>query len=436
MRLLSWTLTIFLTKEDPRAAIKGSRDPLGLQPIWNRLGHHLIPNLTSQSNSARGFTILILSRFLTERLIDGGKLKHDEAVDAFLHMEQIGAYVRHVVHQVGGDIRGINRVRANTENGRFNISTRSEDQIMSNQKAYGLWGLFSVSARVSGLIEDDQIRVTQPVREFVENSYLPTLESSNVLEPLNRLLCEGGKLGNSNADPIFKALGKVLNPEFDELERAFYRDYLCLGKHVAPKPAFHQHALAELVFKEWDLETPLSLNKLESLRELARNLDPVLFRRLDQVIRSDAVMAVMARVFDHILSRHGYSTHEIRDELSNAWGSGIPNINPSENQDLLAEVNGCYEGGKVSSLFDNCQIAICNGRWAEVIEMLVQWNQLIQARRDSAPWVRITANKLDVRFQMPSRPLPTIEEFEIGLRFTYFFDALQNIAMQLMHTSR
>lgn len=351
-------------------------------------------------------------------------------------MEQIGAYVRHVVHAVGGDIRGINRVRENTEKGRFSISVRREDQIMSNQKAYGLWGLFSVSARVSGLIENDQVRVTRTVREFIENTYLPTLESSNVLEPLNRLLCEGGKLGNSNSDPIFKALGKVLNPEFDESEREFYRDYLCLGKHVTPNPAHHQHTLAELIFKEWELETPLSLNKLESLRELARNLDPVLFRRLDQVIRSDAVMAVIARVFDHILSRHRYSINEIRDELSNAWGSGIPNINPSENQDLLAEVNGCYEDKRVSGLFDNCQNAICNGHWGEVVETLIQWNQLIQVRRDGAPWVRITANKLDVRFQMPSRPLPPVQEFEVGLRFTYFFDALQNIAMQLMNTSR
>jgi hypothetical protein len=32
----------FLTDLDPQAAIKGSRDPLGLQTIWVRLGRHVV----------------------------------------------------------------------------------------------------------------------------------------------------------------------------------------------------------------------------------------------------------------------------------------------------------------------------------------------------------------------------------------------------------
>ena len=45
---------MFLTLEDPNAKIKGSRDPLGAQPIWASFGRHVVTNLTMQTNSARG----------------------------------------------------------------------------------------------------------------------------------------------------------------------------------------------------------------------------------------------------------------------------------------------------------------------------------------------------------------------------------------------
>jgi len=95
---------MFFTQEDPNAKIKGSRDPLGAQPIWTAFGRHVVTNLTTQTNSGRGFTILLLGRHLAEQAIEGGKIGRELALDAFLRFEQIGAYVRHVAHDVAGDI--------------------------------------------------------------------------------------------------------------------------------------------------------------------------------------------------------------------------------------------------------------------------------------------------------------------------------------------
>ena len=108
---------MFLTLEDPNAKIKGSRDPLGAQPIWAAFGRHVVTNLTMQTNSARGFTILLLARYLTERLIEEGRLGRETALDAFLRFEQAGAYARHVGHGVSSDIRGIDRVRSKVAEG-------------------------------------------------------------------------------------------------------------------------------------------------------------------------------------------------------------------------------------------------------------------------------------------------------------------------------
>jgi hypothetical protein len=59
----------FLTLEDPNAKIKGSRDPLGIVPIWSSFGRYLVTNLTTPSNSLRGFTTLLLGRYFCERVI-------------------------------------------------------------------------------------------------------------------------------------------------------------------------------------------------------------------------------------------------------------------------------------------------------------------------------------------------------------------------------
>ena len=58
----------FLTDLDPQAAIKGSRDPLGIQPIWTRMGRHVVGNLTTVSTSVRDFTTTILGYYFAERV--------------------------------------------------------------------------------------------------------------------------------------------------------------------------------------------------------------------------------------------------------------------------------------------------------------------------------------------------------------------------------
>lgn len=61
----------FLTDLDARAAVKGSRDPLGIQQIWTKLGRQVIGNLTTVSSSLRDFTVLIIGLYLAEQLRDG-----------------------------------------------------------------------------------------------------------------------------------------------------------------------------------------------------------------------------------------------------------------------------------------------------------------------------------------------------------------------------
>src|SRR5439155_16823951 len=90
----------FLTEIDPQAAIKGSRDPLGIQTIWTRLGRHVVGNLTTVTTSVRDFTTLILGYYFAERATDSEGADGDLKV--FLRWEQLAAHAR---FRVNGDDR-------------------------------------------------------------------------------------------------------------------------------------------------------------------------------------------------------------------------------------------------------------------------------------------------------------------------------------------
>ena len=82
----------FLTDLDPQIAVKGSRDPLGVQTVWARLGRHVVGNLTTVSTSVRDFTTLILGYYFAERVANEASGDSDLAV--FLRWEQLAAYAR------------------------------------------------------------------------------------------------------------------------------------------------------------------------------------------------------------------------------------------------------------------------------------------------------------------------------------------------------
>ena len=87
----------FLTDLDSRAAVKGSRDPLGIQQIWTRLGRHVVGNLTTVSTSVRDFTTLLLGYYFAEQL--AAETGPGTELATFLKWEQLAAYSRATVEQ-------------------------------------------------------------------------------------------------------------------------------------------------------------------------------------------------------------------------------------------------------------------------------------------------------------------------------------------------
>jgi hypothetical protein len=140
----------FITNQDPNYSIKGSRDPLGFQVVWQAAGRKLIPFLSTVSGSIKDFQILCLAYALKKEL----KIEDKQFEPFFLRFEQMMAYTRYKSYPKEG-FNGVDKVRKmmSVNPVSVRISTAIADQLLSNQKAYGIWGKYNSPFTEMRLIE-------------------------------------------------------------------------------------------------------------------------------------------------------------------------------------------------------------------------------------------------------------------------------------------
>ena len=423
----------FLTLEDPNAKISGSRDPLGVQPIWTAFGRHVVTNLTTQSTSVRGFTILLLGRYFVADLVDRGMAAPEDALDIFLRMEQIGAYVRYVGHAVEGEIRGIERVKrfVHEQAGHVNISADRRSMILADQKVYGLWGLYSVPARTSGLLSDGPRGVTPAAREFIEHNYIDRLNGS--AGKLRELLARGGKLRTHDSNAVFSTLSEFLDPRFSSNELEFYGSYLRDGVEVDGAKSGRQERLRRLLESEPKLNEPTGRAEIVHLAKLARRSDPGLANSLERIAHLEALLAPAAALFQHVLTRDGQCLSDVASEVRQIWGSRVPNLERPAFEEMLGEIRST-SSVPVDSRMSGVHAALQRGDYEAAIEGLLAWNEQVMRTRGGAPWARIgDGRRLDVRYRGAEQPLPQEHELPELWMNNYFVDALKTVTRQLQH---
>ncbi len=422
---------MFITLEDPRARIQGSRDPLGVQTVWAAFGRHVVTNLTTVSTSVRGFTILMLARYLAERLIEDNKAQEKDALPIFLRMEQMGAYARHVGHGVEGDIRGIERVKRFVEDNRSRVPIQDDSSawILSDQKTYGLWGLFSVAARVSGISADGPVGLTPVAREFVEKTYWPHLKP--VRRDLFNLLVEGGYLWLKATKQPFRALAEILPEGFTRTEQQFYAETLRDGHHVKNGvPSGRQARFAELLKEHTDLSEPTGREELTALTRAARDNDAALASRLDKILRLEALLAPAEAAFEYMQARQAQRPRDLAAALSDHWGRRVPNLADMPFAEIEPEIEHAV-GADITKVMKKCDSALDAGQYEAVVRGLLKWNELVMAGRKAAPWIRLTKDKLEVRYRGNERELPDRTELETLWRNSYFINSLKTVTRQL-----
>lgn len=424
--------TPFLTALDDRAAVKGARDPLGIQTLWTRLGRQVVGNLTTITDSVRDFTTLLLgvhfARQLAEELGPGSELA------SFLKWEQLAAYARASFNSDFG-FRGTERVRRNLAEGpRVTLSGGRENQILGNQKIYGLWGLYLNPARASGLVTGETPRLTPQALEFVEREYLKGFEvgaAKNTRQILDALRPVAHRIDVTGKDKaMVAAVAKVLRQSrLSREEREFYRDHLLFGG-PDDQTEGRQRRLADLLTATLDDEHFVwSATRVRDLAKRARSQGKdghPLAHRLDRIQTAERVFAPAALLFVYLLGFDGKPVKTAAERLRTTWGKGLRSVDKiafAELRDALAPGDGA--AGDRWSGIASC---LAGGDYEELIRLLVVQNIAVTATRGGASWIEIENNRFQVRFREERGALPSGREIPQLWRFPYFLDSLRSIA--------
>jgi hypothetical protein len=424
----------FLTDLDSRAAVKGSRDPLGIQQIWTRLGRHVVGNLTTVSNSVRDFTTLLLGYYFAARLAD--EVGPGIELSTFLKWEQLAAYARATANKERG-FRGTERVWKNLdESSRVTLSDDGAHQILSNQKIYGLWGLYTMPARASGLVDGDPTRLTPPALEFVEKACLPILQEGagkDVKRIRETLQLRSSRIDVRGADAsVIEAIGRVLKPRILVREREFYRFHLL---HGGPQDATEgrQQQLAELLAgsleqKDFAWSTAMVGNLAKTARSRGEDWHP-LAHRLLRIRTSETILAPVSALFTHLLGLDAKSIDSVTKRVRESWGQGLRTVDADAFAGLRGEIEAVNKDS--SDRWIGIGKALAGGEYSTLVELLIEQNKEVMVARGGAPWIEMRQGRLHVRFRDEHGALPHRDDISILWRFPYFLDSLRSVAIAL-----
>ena len=146
-------------KDDELLGVANRSDAMGLLPVWSLRARDLVPHLTEQTTSVRGFQLLV-EIFRLWELYEPARPEHaGRLADFFVLVEQ--AFARTIGwHDGEWPLPGARRVRARSSE-TPHISLKDRDwHLLGGQKANGLWGLYRGASRRAGLLEDDMQRLS------------------------------------------------------------------------------------------------------------------------------------------------------------------------------------------------------------------------------------------------------------------------------------
>ena len=134
----------------------------------------MVGNLTTQTTSLDDFRVLLIGAWLIDQT-DSAEIPQ---ADVFLAWEQLASYARlTAAHEEG--FRGVTRAKKYLAADEIWTSAEREHQILTNQQAYGIWGLYRAAAWRCGLLSRNGPLVSAPPAvNLINQHYLPLLASA------------------------------------------------------------------------------------------------------------------------------------------------------------------------------------------------------------------------------------------------------------------
>jgi hypothetical protein len=432
----------FLTEVDTeRANIRGSRDPLGLVPVWGAFGRKVVGNLTTASTTVRGFTTVLLGFHFAERILQRHGDSGATRLEIFMRFEQLAGFVRKLRHD-DDQIRGITEIKrriAEQGRSRIRIGSATNLQILSNQKTYGLWGLYTVPSIDSGWLVPRDLVLTESARTLVEREYLTIIRAEGLGEgrPIEDLLARPSFEFEPDGRhrKIADALAKVLSGRLSSRERTDYHHHLVEGGPTGSvtgwQPRFAR--LLEDTLSPEDGE--FSHNDLVRIIRAASRTssDQPLAHQLERIRDLEWLLVTMGNLFGFLQSRDAARKDDLQRALVNAWGETLSFLRPQAIDEMQSEIGRIYgDSGAGRRLFDLSQ-ALLEGDYSSAIGLVLAHNQFVmKARHGSEPWMQWKKDRLSVRYRDATDvSLLAPRELATAWRSSFYLNPLKTVSDQL-----
>ena len=428
----------FLTLEDPNAKITGSRDPLGHVPVWDTFARRFIGNLTTASGSVRGFTTLMLGHYLVEEYFEEGRIDNiqEQVLPLVLRLEQLCAYAQVLANRQAGlednvdGIRGITRVKEALKDKVVVIDTNRDGYILSDQKVYGLWGLYSVASRSSKLINADRPGVTQEAKSFIDVEYRYHLDA--VWEALAKLLLRGGQVKvRPRADAVVRVFVDIMGPVFTNAEVTFYNMHLCqcAGEN-------HEQALlSSFIGNHLTDYERLDRSYVSLLQQESAHASDYLGGALEDILVLEPLLLASERLFSLLSQSNGQSLKAVAAIVKGELGDRLDLLANKPFTELLPLIQKAYPDGSqypVAKTMAVVHAALSTGDFLQALQGVLDWNRYVMALRASEPWVKISdMGKIDVRYRSNELSIGILQDLEDAWKNSYFISSLVGVHLQL-----
>jgi len=423
-------MTTFLTALAPDARIKGSRDPLGLLPVWSRIGRKLIRNVTTVSGDLRGWTTLLLCVGMVRRLKDEGKLPADEQDEVFFRAEQFIAYSRlHAGHTE--EIRGITRARSHYDDalgsGRgLRLGTSTERRILGSQRSAGVWGQISASAEASGLVDRRRMVLVRAAADTWAKLWWPSLEDH--WKTIQAVLLDKKAFrpfSNTGDDQAAKAIAGLLTPTLSAQEHSLVQDHILHGD----RPASDDQALLVDAWVSFGPDKPLDLAQTQLLVDLARTRGAGgVADKLQDIIHAEHLLGPTELLFRWLLTQDRQSVEDVVAQLHRSL-EPLGFAEKALDELIGPPAEASYQGIEMPRLLADIRTALVVGDWARAVPTLVELNARIMKCRGGAPWVYLRDGKLDVRLGEDTAALPHAGAVKDRLVHSYYLDPMRRLIL-------
>ena len=399
----------FLSLLDDRAKPKGSRDPLGFELVWTHYGRQVIGNLTTVTSSLSNFAVALLGFHWANKINTSAPAdeKQRRVRETFLRYEQMAGYLRYLADDK--ELMGITRVSARMESDSLLVSfgLGADEQILSDQASYGLWGLYSTASAESGLISGD-------VR-------LPTALGQELAEQIERVVDKQAIID------LFTSNHAVRSKQLAVHAKAFLK---AINKKSIRRQLLHalmnggdRHAVQSDLWAitESLADKQVAVDSLADFIVLVKrqSSNQVLIQRLEDIEAVERILVAANNLFNYCRQQEGESLRSVLKGIGDRYHyTHLP-----ADLDLSSVPRG--------TLLQSINVALRNDDTAAAIGHILELNKIVMEQRSGAPWVEVeSSRKLRVRVPTETYELRSQQALESEWDYEYFISSFLRIASQ------